>query len=40
MATAAKLVIAEVREIVPVGTLDPENIVTPHIFVDILVRSE
>lgn len=40
MATAADLVIAEVREIVPVGKLDPEHIVTPHIFVDILVRSE
>lgn len=39
MATAADLVIAEVDEIVPVGTLDPEEIVTPHLFVDILVRS-
>jgi len=40
MATAADLVIAEVDEIVPVGTLDPEAIVTPHLFVDVLVLSE
>ena len=37
MATAADLVIAEVDEIVPVGTLDPEAVVTPHLFVDVLV---
>ena len=37
MATAADLVIAEVDEIVPVGALDPEAIVTPHLFVDVLV---
>ncbi|WP_219419040.1 CoA transferase subunit A [Pseudonocardia nigra] len=37
MATAADLVIAEVDEIVPVGRLDPEAIVTPHLFVDALV---
>ena len=40
MATAADLVIAEVDEIVPVGALDPEAIVTPHLFVDVLVVSE
>jgi acyl CoA:acetate/3-ketoacid CoA transferase alpha subunit len=40
MATAAELVIAEVDEIVPVGALDPEAIVTPHLFVDVLVISE
>jgi 3-oxoacid CoA-transferase A subunit len=39
MATAADLVIAEVDEVVPVGALDPEEIVTPHLFVDVLVRS-
>ena len=39
MATAADLVIAEVDEIVPVGALDPELIVTPHLFVDVLVPS-
>lgn len=37
MATAADLVIAEVDEVVPVGALDPEEIVTPHLFVDMLV---
>jgi len=40
MATAADLVIAEVDEVVPVGALDPEAIVTPHLFVDVLVLSE
>jgi 3-oxoacid CoA-transferase subunit A/3-oxoadipate CoA-transferase alpha subunit len=39
MATAADLVIAEVDEVVPVGALDPEAIVTPHLFVDALVLS-
>lgn len=39
MATAASLTIAEVDEIVPVGSLDPECVVTPHIFVDVIVRS-
>lgn len=39
MATAAKLVIAEVEEIVPVGSLDPDQIHTPAIFVDKLVRA-
>lgn len=38
MAMAATLTIAEVDEIVPAGTLDPESVVTPHIFVDIIVR--
>ena len=36
MAMAADTVIVEVDEIVPVGALDPECIVTPHMFVDIL----
>jgi 3-oxoacid CoA-transferase A subunit len=39
MATAARRVIAEVDEIVPVGTLSPEEIVTPHLFVDGLVLA-
>ncbi|MCR8641055.1 CoA transferase subunit A [Paenibacillus sp. N1-5-1-14] len=34
MATAADLVIAEVEEIVEVGSLSPEEIITPHLFVD------
>jgi 3-oxoadipate CoA-transferase alpha subunit len=33
MASAAKCAIAQVREIVPLGALDPEAIVTPGIFV-------
>ncbi|CAB3390656.1 MULTISPECIES: CoA transferase subunit A [Kyrpidia] len=37
MATAADLVIAEVDEIVEVGELDPETIVTPHLYVDLIV---
>jgi 3-oxoadipate CoA-transferase, alpha subunit len=40
MATAADLVIAEVDEVVPVGALDPEAIVTPHLFVDAVVLSD
>jgi 3-oxoacid CoA-transferase A subunit len=39
MATAADVVIAQVDEIVPVGELDPEAIVTPHVLVDHLVVS-
>ncbi|MBI5950008.1 MAG: 3-oxoacid CoA-transferase subunit A [Chloroflexi bacterium] len=39
MATAADVVIAEVQEIVPVGAIDPEHVVTPGIFVDRLVLS-
>jgi 3-oxoacid CoA-transferase subunit A len=40
MATAGKITIAEVEDIVPEGTLDPEAIVTPGLFVDLLVRGE
>jgi 3-oxoacid CoA-transferase subunit A/3-oxoadipate CoA-transferase alpha subunit len=39
MATGGKLVIAQVDEIVPVGELDPELIVTPHLLVDHLVLT-
>lgn len=39
-ATAAEITIAEVDEIVESGTLDPEAIVTPGIFVHRLVRRE
>jgi 3-oxoacid CoA-transferase subunit A/3-oxoadipate CoA-transferase alpha subunit len=39
MATAARLVIAEVDEIVPVGELAPEQVATPHLYVDRLVTS-
>jgi len=39
MATAARVTIAEAGEIVPVGELDPEDVVTPHLYVDTLVAS-
>ncbi|MDA3129608.1 CoA transferase subunit A [Aliibacillus thermotolerans] len=39
MATAAKYVIAEVDEIVEEGELSPEEIVTPHLFVDEVIKS-
>ncbi len=38
-ATAAATTIAEVKEIVPIGALDPEAVVTPGIFVDRIVRT-
>jgi 3-oxoadipate CoA-transferase alpha subunit len=38
MAMAATLTIASVREIVPLGGLDPEHIVTPGIFVQRVVQ--
>jgi 3-oxoacid CoA-transferase subunit A len=40
MATAAKITIAEVEEIVEVGELDPETIHTPGIYVKRIVRGE
>lgn len=39
MAMAADLVIAEVDEIVEVGEIDPDMVVTPNIFVDIIVKG-
>jgi 3-oxoacid CoA-transferase len=39
MAMAADLVIAEVEEIVPVGALSPDEIVTSGLFVDYLVQA-
>jgi 3-oxoacid CoA-transferase subunit A/3-oxoadipate CoA-transferase alpha subunit len=38
MATAARVTIAEAREILDVGELDPESIHTPHLYVDVLVE--
>ena len=38
MAMAAKCAIAQVREVVDLGTLDPEVVVTPGIFVKRVVR--
>jgi 3-oxoacid CoA-transferase subunit A len=40
MAEAGKITIAEVEEIVPVGTLDPDHIHTPGIFVQRVVKGE
>ncbi len=40
MATAAKITIAEVDEIVEVGELDPETIITPGIYVNRIVKGE
>ena len=37
MATAATTVVAEVRELVDIGGIDPEAVVTPGIFVDRVV---
>ena len=40
MASAAKCAIAQVREIVPLGVLDPEVIVTPGIFVQRVIAVD
>ena len=40
MATAAKVTVCEVEEIVEIGVLDPNNIHTPNIFVHRLVLGE
>jgi len=40
MATAARITIAEVEEIVPAGELPPDGIHTPGVFVQRLVRGE
>ena len=37
MATAAKLTVAQVEEMVPLGALDPDHIITPGIFVQRMV---
>jgi 3-oxoacid CoA-transferase subunit A len=40
MATAAKTTIVEVEEVVEIGELNPETIVTPSIFVDRIVAAK
>jgi 3-oxoacid CoA-transferase subunit A len=40
MATAARLTVAEVEELVPTGTFDPDHIVTPGIFVQRMIKLE
>ena len=37
MATAAEMVVAEVEEVVPAGTFNPDHIITPGIFVNRIV---
>jgi len=39
MATAGKVCVAEVEELVPVGQLDPNQIHTPSIFVNRIIRG-
>ncbi|PEJ52091.1 acyl CoA:acetate/3-ketoacid CoA transferase subunit alpha [Bacillus sp. AFS002410] len=40
VAMAGKITIAEVEEIVPLGTLEPEEIIVPGAFVNHIVQSE
>ncbi len=40
MATAARVTVAEVEELVELGTLDPNSIVTPGIHVDRIIQGE
>lgn len=39
MATAADLVIVEVEETLAIGKLDPDQVVTPGLFIDFIVKS-
>lgn len=39
MAMAAKVVVAEVEEIMPIGEIDPDEVVTPGLFVTYLVKK-
>lgn len=40
MATAAEIVVVGAQEIVEIGALNSEHIVTPHIFVDYIVKED
>jgi 3-oxoacid CoA-transferase subunit A len=40
MAMAAKMTVVEAEEIVPVGAIDPENVITPAIFVHRIVQAK
>jgi 3-oxoacid CoA-transferase/3-oxoacid CoA-transferase subunit A len=40
MATAAEFVIAEVEELVELGTLDADNVHTPGIYVNAIFEGE
>ncbi len=39
MATAARVTIAEIEELVPLGALDPDHVHTPGIYVDRVVKA-
>ena len=39
MATAGKVTLAEVEELVPVGSLDPDNVHTPGIYIDYIFQG-
>lgn len=39
MATSGRITVAEVEKIVPIGTIDPDHVHTPGIFVHRIVRS-
>jgi acetate CoA/acetoacetate CoA-transferase alpha subunit len=40
VAMAGSITIAETEEIVPIGSLDPEEIITPGVFVDYVIPSK
>ena len=40
MAMAAKVTVAEVEELVPVGSIDPDHVHTPGIFVSRIIQGE
>ncbi|SEA32558.1 3-oxoacid CoA-transferase subunit A [Thalassobacillus cyri] len=40
MATAGKTVIVEVDEIVEAGEIEPQDIITPHLYVDYIVENK
>ena len=40
MATAAQRTVAQVNEVVPAGSIDPETVVTPGIYVDTVVSID
>lgn len=39
MATAARVTVVEAEEIVPIGTLDPDQVHTPGIYVDRIIQA-
>ncbi len=40
MATACELVVVEARTVVEMGEIDPDHVVTPHIFIDYIVEGK